>query len=266
MKRPSVFWAVIAVAVVVTVGSASCQNKGRAPKPAGESTAPGGPELQLSRTDEAVLARAEAIAQHDELRAIESLRACQTQACSDGRVSLAKRALERLPQPPFADAAGLQRYLRFQEAAGNDSVCALVLALATQPKPEGPVRDALVAAVTAELDSVKKRLGTHDPKEPALSNAEGFGEALDDATDCAAVRTVAARLANLPNVVADATGTDPEKVAQLYDDKTRMSALEFGLLTGKLARLTAPAPTAAAGRHAKNTRKTGAKKTKTSHR
>lgn len=149
---------------------ASCPSKSRHGEATGAPAAdPGAQPLQLARTEEAVLTRARAIAKLDPLRAIESLRRCDSTACRDERAVIATQGIERLGTPPFADTAGLQTYLRLQAAAGKDRVCALILALATRPKPEAAMRDTLTAAVKAETDSVRSRLGGRDPDDVELT-------------------------------------------------------------------------------------------------
>lgn len=125
--------------------------------------------------------------------------------------------------------------------------------LATQPKQEGATRDALAAAVQAQIESVKTRLGGLDPSDDELHNAVSFGAALHDATDCKAMDDAAARLARVPIIAGEMTGKDASK---LYDDKVRVAALQYGLLTGKRESLSPPHAvfSPAAGKHAKKSK------------
>jgi hypothetical protein len=185
--------------------------------------------LALRKRDSFYIGRAEAVAKTaGEAKAAESLTSCGEETCAERRRELARAALEKLGAKPMTDGDSLKKYLSLQTLAGNDSLCALLLALAAAPKPDPGLRAPVQAAIQAEIARTKQRLGGVAVDDPSLDNAKSAGAALADDTDCESLANVETRMARL------------EATAPGYPSETRIAAFRLGLLNAKLDAITNP--------------------------
>jgi tetratricopeptide (TPR) repeat protein len=193
--------------------------------------------IQAKPSDQVLVGRAQALAEAgDRAKAIESLAACPSEACGEERtkqkLAVTEAATAKASAQPITDAGSLKSYLDLQHAAETPAACALILATtkasggAERPRDPG-LRQALIAAIQAEIDRATSTLPGKDVNDPDLSNALGFGSALGDEKDCTAMDHTAEQMLHLA------------QAAPAYDQSSHYAAFVIGLLTAKRDALTA---------------------------
>jgi hypothetical protein len=181
--------------------------------------------IQLADREDAYLGRAKALVKTgDELKAVESLAHCQSEACAKQRTDLLADVRSKAFQS-LDDDAGLKRLFRIEELAGVSRTCALVSAINATGEEDQARHKVVQGALQTEVDRLAGLLHGADPRAPKLASARSYGAELAKVTDCDAIAAAGARMKN-----------------ELHGDGVE-DAFNWGVLSAKLALFThAPLP------------------------
>jgi hypothetical protein len=175
--------------------------------------------LQLQDREDAFLGRAKALAKTgDELQAVESLARCQSEACGKQRTDLLDH-VKRQSFQSLGDDAGLKRFFRIAELAGDSKTCALSSAAAATSQETTPGHKLVQAALQTEVDRLAGLLHGTGPQAPKLTAAKSQGLELARVTDC--------------DEIAAAANRTKEELGEGVEN-----AFNWGVLSAKLALFT----------------------------